>query len=63
MANIDILPQKILLFKGFWWFSKREESKKYERSLRSKYRFEALAEKKMNSGETYGFYLLTQKRQ
>jgi len=51
-------PKKIVLFKGFWWFERKDDSALYERSLLKLYDFKPIVERRIKDS-TYGFYLLT----
>jgi len=61
-SNFDSMvdhPQKLILFKGFWWHQE-ESSSYYEDILKKLYNFEIIAEEQIGRNKS-GFYLLTHK--
>ena len=50
--------QKLILFKGFWWYERKELSNKYEGVLKKLYNFETIDERMIEHSK-YGFSLLT----
>lgn len=54
-------PEKIVLFKGYWWHTLKDKSAYFGEVFDKLYRSEIIAEKEINNETKYGFYLLTRK--
>lgn len=59
--NLEIPPRSIILFKGFWWFNRADESSQYEEALEKLYNFRLIGEEEVSHDKKYALYLLTKK--
>ena len=59
--SLKIPPRSIILFKGYWWFARVDESLQYEETLEKLYNIKLMSEEEIGHDKKCAFYLLTKK--